>query len=63
MDALEDVSVWQPTPELRWAAEEPEHPLILQQLWLDGFGNREWRTIPNIFTPGYDPEQAPVAIP
>lgn len=52
---------WTPTFELRWAAEDWEKPLILQQLWTDDAGKREWRTIPNVFIPEYDPEKAPKA--
>jgi hypothetical protein len=43
--------IWQPTLQLRWAARydpwaEGRKTKVLQQLWIQLGGKREWRDIP-----------------
>lgn len=61
MDRDRQNSTWTATSELRWAATEPLHPQYLQQKWADDNGGQEWRTVPHVFVPGYDPDAAPKA--
>lgn len=37
--------IWQPIPRLRWKRRIFEQKNVLQQLFIDGHGNEEWRNV------------------